>query len=108
MVRERQAAARDESGGAIQSVSDDEILEAYRLLAQEEGIFSEPASAACVAGLIKLAADSGQRTAMRDETVVCVITGHGLKDPETALSVEGEMVEVPAEQAAVERAMGLR
>jgi threonine synthase len=100
-------AARDESGGAIQSVNDEEILEAYRLLAREEGIFCEPASAACVAGLLKLTADSGQRTAMATQRVVCIITGHGLKDPDTALSVEAEMVELPAEQGAVERAMGL-
>ena len=53
-------AARDESGGAIHSVTDEEILEAYRLLAQEEGIFCEPASAACVAGLLKHAADRSE------------------------------------------------
>jgi threonine synthase len=107
--------ARDESGGAIQSVNDKEILEAYRLLAQEEGIFCEPASAACVAGLLKLAGDGGQGTgdsiqesALSTQTVVCVITGHGLKDPYTALGVEAEMVEVAADQGAVERAMGLK
>jgi threonine synthase len=100
-------AARDESRGAIQSVSDDEILEAYRLLALEEGIFCEPASAACVAGLLKLAADSGQRSALASQRIVCIITGHGLKDPDTALGVEAEMVEVAADRAAVERAMGL-
>jgi threonine synthase len=99
--------ARDESGGAIQSVSDDEILEAYRLLASEEGIFCEPASAACVAGLLKLSADSRQRSALASQTVVCIITGHGLKDPDTALRIEAEMTEVPAEREAVERAMGL-
>ncbi len=105
-------AARDESGGAIQSVTDDEILEAYRLLAQEEGIFAEPASAAGVAGLLKHARDHDPSTrsgqAMSRETVVCVITGHGLKDPEAALAVQGEMLEVPAELKAVEEAMGLR
>lgn len=100
--------ARDESGGAIQAVSDEEILEAYRLLALEEGIFCEPASAACVAGLLKLAADSAQRSVLSGQTVVCVITGHGLKDPDTALGIEAEMTEVEAEQGAVERAMGLR
>jgi threonine synthase len=97
-------AARDESGGAIKSVSDDEILEAYRLLAQEEGIFGEPASAACVAGLLKEARGAAS---LADQVVVCVITGHGLKDPETAMTVEARMLEVPAELAAVERAMGL-
>jgi threonine synthase len=96
-------AARDESGGAIDTVTDDEILAAYRLLAQEEGIFGEPASAACVAGLLKAA----PRLDLADKTVVCVITGHGLKDPDTALTVEAEMTDVPAELDAVERAMGL-
>ena len=103
----RQAvAARDDSGGAIDAVTDDEILEAYRLLAREEGIFCEPASAACVAGLLKVAAGD-RRSEIADRTVVCVITGHGLKDPDTALKVEGDMQGVAADIAAVERAMGL-
>ncbi|MEE8369333.1 MAG: threonine synthase [Dehalococcoidia bacterium] len=97
-------AARDESGGAIGAVTDEEILDAYRLLAQEEGIFAEPASAASVAGLIKYSQDHD----LTDQTVVCVITGHGLKDPDTALSIEAKMTEVPADQEAVEAAMGLR
>jgi threonine synthase len=96
-------AARDESGGAINSVTDEEILEAYRLLAQEEGIFGEPASAACVAGLLKHA----QSNDVSDQRIVCVITGHGLKDPETALKIETQSVEVDADAAAVEVAMGL-
>ncbi|HUG47376.1 MAG TPA: threonine synthase [Candidatus Limnocylindria bacterium] len=73
--------ARDESGGVIEAVSDDEILSAYRDLARLEGIFVEPASAASVAGVRKLAAaghiDPGA-------TIVCVLTGHGLKDPDSA------------------------
>ena len=96
-------AARDESGGAIAAVSDEEILDAYRLLAQEEGIFAEPAAGAAVAGLLKYGRDND----LSDKTVVCVITGHGLKDPETALGLQGEMVEVPADLEAVQRAMGL-
>ena len=96
-------AARDESGGAINSVTDDEILEAYRLLAQEEGIFCEPASAASLAGLLKHAATNS----VRDQRIVCIITGHGLKDPETAMNVEAQTTEVEAEQGAVEAAMGL-
>jgi threonine synthase len=100
-------AARDESGGAIQSVTDDEILEAYRLLAQEEGIFCEPASAACVAGLLKHGSTVVGKASLRDARVVCVITGHGLKDPETALGVEAPSFEVDADTAAVEAAMGL-
>jgi len=74
--------ARDESGGVIEAVTDEEILGAYRDLARYEGIFCEPASAASVAGVRKMAAagrlDPGA-------TIVCVLTGHGLKDPDTAL-----------------------
>jgi threonine synthase len=75
-------AARDESGGEIDSVTDDEILSAYRLLASLEGVFCEPASAASVAGLLK-AVEHG--LIERGETVVCTLTGHGLKDPERAI-----------------------
>jgi len=97
-------AARDESGGAISAVTDDEILSAWRRLAAEEGIFCEPASAACVAGVLKTAAADAR--AFRGETVVCVITGHGLKDPETALAEEPRVHRVPAELAAIERELG--
>jgi threonine synthase len=72
-------AARDESGGRIESVTDDEILDAYRLLAEKEGVFAEPASAASVAGVLKYRDD------LPEGTVVCTLTGHGLKDPDTAL-----------------------
>ena len=96
-------AARDESQGGIATVSDDEILEAYRLLAQEEGIFCEPASAACVAGLLKYSRDHD----LGEQTVVCVITGHGLKDPETALGIHTETTDLEPEVSAVEAAMGL-
>ncbi len=74
-------AARDQSGGRIEAVSDDEILDAYRLLATREGAFCEPASAAGVAGIIKFGAD------LPDGPIVCTLTGHGLKDPDTALSL---------------------
>ena len=74
--------ARDESGGAIDMVSDDEILAAYRLLAATEGVFVEPASAASVAGLLR-ASDLG--LVERGERVVCTDTGHGLKDPQRAI-----------------------
>ncbi len=74
--------ARDESGGAIDMVSDDEILAAYRLLAATEGVFVEPASAASVAGLLR-ASDLG--LVERGERVVCTVTGHGLKDPQRAI-----------------------
>ena len=74
--------ARDESGGAIDMVSDDEILAAYRMLAASEGVFVEPASAASVAGLLR-ASDLG--LVERGERVVCTVTGHGLKDPQRAI-----------------------
>jgi threonine synthase len=96
-------AARDESAGMIGAVTDDEIMEAYRLLAQEEGIFGEPASAAGVAGLLKY----GQDHDLSGETVVCVITGHGLKDPDVAISLQGPMKELPATVEAIQDAMGL-
>ena len=73
--------AKDESGGVIDSVSDEEILAAYRDIVRAEGIFCEPASAAGVAGVRKLAA-AGRIDA--GATIVCVLTGHGLKDPDTA------------------------
>jgi threonine synthase len=85
-------AARDESGGVIDSVTDDEILDAYRRLASTEGVFGEPASAASVAGLIKLV---GQGLDLSDQRVVCVITGSGLKDPDLAVSsATGQTIEV--------------
>ncbi len=96
-------AARDASGGVIEAVSDEEILNAYRLLAQEEGIFGEPASAASVAGLFKM---SREGLDLSNSTVVCIITGSGLKDPDTAMSIPAEVLEVPADLAAVEKAIG--
>jgi threonine synthase len=72
-------AARDESGGRIEAVTDDEILDAYRFLASREGVFCEPASAAGVAGILKYSDD------LPDGPIVCTLTGHGLKDPETAV-----------------------
>ncbi len=86
-------AARDESGGVIDMVSDAEILAAYRLLADSEGIFCEPASAASVAG-VRQCATRGRLG--RGEVVVCTLTGHGLKDPDTALAQVGEITRVPA------------
>ena len=74
-------AARDESGGIIDMVTDSEILAAYRLIAAQ-GVFAEPASAASVAGLIKFAAAGGIKPG---SVVVCTLTGHGLKDPDTAM-----------------------
>ena len=77
------AAARDESGGAIDSVTDRQILAAYRLLAREEGVFVEPASAASVAGLLQA---SEQGAVQPGSKVVCTVTGNGLKDPDWAIS----------------------
>ncbi len=74
--------ARDESKGLIAAVSDKQILQAYRLLADSEGLFVEPASAASVAGLIKLSKD---RYFKKGSVVVCILTGHGLKDPDRAI-----------------------
>ncbi|MGI5207114.1 threonine synthase [Spirillospora sp. CA-108201] len=76
-------AARDESGGAIDSVTDRQILAAYRLLAREEGVFVEPASAASVAGLLQATEQGGVEAGAR---VVCTVTGNGLKDPDWAIS----------------------
>ena len=95
--------ARDESGGVIGSVTDDEILDAYKLIAAREGVFGEPASAASVAGLIKMV-KSGMN--LSDKKVACVITGSGLKDPDTAVSVVQAPTEIPADIKAVERALG--
>jgi threonine synthase len=96
--------ARDESGGRIDMVSDTEILAAYHLMASKEGIFGEPASAASVAGLIKMARLGVK---LSEKRVVCVITGNGLKDVDVALKdVSGAFTEVPAEEKAVERALG--
>ena len=95
--------ARDQSNGVIDSVSDEEIITAYRLLASKEGIFGEPASAASVAGVIKL---SRQGMDFRGRRVVCVITGTGLKDPDLASQhTDVPLEELPAEQEAMERAL---
>jgi threonine synthase len=94
---EAMAAMRDSRGG-VNAVSDAQILDAYRLLAAREGVFCEPASAASVAGLIHHGAGDAQR-------VVCVLTGHGLKDPQTALEQAGSVVPCEATIEAVERAV---
>jgi threonine synthase len=96
--------AGDESGGLIDMVTDDEILAAYRLLAEGEGIFCEPASAASVAGLHKLVA--ANQLDLRDQTVVCVLTGSGLKDPDRALKMAAPVLEVGPTLEAVETALG--
>ena len=97
--------ARDDSEGLIDSVTDDEIVAAYRRLAAQEGLFCEPASAASVAGLLKQAAAGAD---VRGKTAVCILTGNGLKDPDTALKIEAVRHEAPADLAAVERVLGWR
>lgn len=97
-------AARDESGGAIGAVTDEEILHAYRLLATLEGVFVEPASAASVAGLLR-AVDEGM--VERGESVVCTLTGHGLKDPERAISTVEMCAPVEPTASAVAAELGL-
>ena len=92
--------ARDESDGEIDMVSDDEILEAYRVLASREGIFGEPASAASVAGLIKMV---NQGLNLSKQRVVCIITGNGLKDPDLAVSsITSQTVEIESTIEAIE------
>jgi threonine synthase len=94
---EAMAAMRDSRGG-VAAVTDEQILEAYRFLAAHEGVFCEPASAASVAGLLAHGADGAAR-------IVCVLTGHGLKDPQTALEQSGAVVPCEPEPDAVERAV---
>jgi len=97
-------AARDESGGLIEAVSDEEIIAAQHDVVRLEGIFCEPASAAGVAGVRRLAADGRLH---RSETVVCVLTGHGLKDPDAVQAEEGTLTPVAPELSAIRRAMEL-
>jgi threonine synthase len=94
-----------ESHGTAETVSDEEILDAQLTLARIEGIFVEPASASSIAGLKKLVKNG---VIDRDERVVCITTGHGLKDPDTAIKQCEKPVEVDAEISAIEQALGLK
>jgi threonine synthase len=96
-------AARDESGGLIRMVSDAEILEAYKLVAEIEGIFCEPASAASIAGVIKLGKESYFR---RGDRMVCTLTGHGLKDPDNAIAQSESPVTIPPVTGEVMKVLG--
>ncbi len=96
---EEAMAAVTGSRGQIRAVTDEEILDAYKFLASREGVFCEPASAASVAGLLKYGVPEGVTR------LVCVLTGHGLKDPQTALLQAGSVVPCEPELAAVERAV---
>jgi threonine synthase len=90
--------AMTSSGGAVRAVSDAQILDAYRLLATTEGVFCEPASAASVAGLLVHGAGNARR-------VVCVLTGHGLKDSQLALEQAGSVIPCPPDLSAIEEAV---
>jgi threonine synthase len=96
-------AARDESGGLIGMVNDEEILAAQKLLATKAGIFGEPASAASLAGLIKL---SRQGISFNGKCIVCIITGNGLKDTDIALKNAPSLLELPADLTVIEKALG--
>jgi len=96
--------ARDESGGIIDMVSDGEILAAQKIMAARGGVFGEPASAASFAGLLKL---SRSGTDFSRKRIVCIVTGTGLKDTDTALKGAEPFLELPADLTAVERALGL-
>ncbi|MFC1929123.1 threonine synthase [Chloroflexota bacterium] len=100
---QKAVAARDESGGIIDMVSDEEIIAVHRLMATEAGIFGEPASAASLAGLIKLSQKGMDFSSKR---IVCVVTGTGLKDTDTVLRNAEPFLELPADLAIVEQALG--
>ena len=100
---QKAAAARDESGGIIDMVSDEEIMAAHQLMATKAGIFGEPASAASLAGLIKL---SQKGMDFSPKRVVCVVTGTGLKDADTVLKSAEPFLELPSDLATVEQALG--
>lgn len=90
--------AMTSSGGSVNAVTDEQILTAYKFLARHEGVFCEPASAASVAGLLTHGAGDARR-------IVCVLTGHGLKDPQTALAQAGAVIPCEPEIGAIERAV---
>lgn len=97
-------AAQQESGGKFLAVTDEEILNAYRLVASSEGVFVEPASAASIAGLLKSVADGW---VPKGSTVVCTVTGNGLKDPDNALSGMPEVTPISVHASAVAEALEL-
>jgi len=98
-------AARDESGGIIDSVTDDEILAAYKLMAGKEGVFGEPASAAPLAGLLKMLK---QGKSYKDKRIVCIVTGNGLKDPDIPTKFVAPFPELPADLEVIEKHLGLK
>lgn len=96
--------ARDESGGLIDTVTDDEIISAYKMVASLEGIFVEPASAASIAGVIKL---NKAKFFKPGDCIVCIVTGHGLKDPDRAIACSEKPVSIPATEKAIVDLLGL-
>ena len=103
---EKAEEARDESGGVIRDVTDREILNSYKLLASKDGIFVEPASAASVAGLLKLI-EEGYFKDYNNIKVVAILTGHGLKDPDIAIKESQEPVEIGADIEKIIKAIGI-
>ncbi|MCL6087691.1 MAG: threonine synthase [Actinobacteria bacterium] len=102
--KEAEAAAK-ESKGKIDMVSDEQIIDAYKILALNEGIFCEPASAASVAGLIKAVKEKPEN--FKNKQIVCVLTGHGLKDPDTAISNSPEIIRVKKDYKQIEKVLKL-
>ena len=102
---EQALAARDESGGSIEAVTDKQILEAYRFVARQEGVFVEPASAASIAGLLMAHAAGTIRSGLR---VVCTVTGNGLKDPDWAISGAPAPITIAADVEAAAAALELQ
>ena len=102
-------AARDESGGVIDTVTDDEIVEAYKLVAAVEGVFCEPASAASIAGLIKYVKKGYFKNIPNAKEIkaVCILTGHGLKDPDRAMACAVKPLAVKADIKEILKAIGL-
>jgi threonine synthase len=104
--------ARDESGGLIDTVTDDEILAAYKLLASKEGVFVEPASAASVAGVLKLVKNgffnrqTGKPANRQTIKIVCVLTGHGLKDPDRAIAIVEKPIALAPEKELILKEIG--
>lgn len=99
---QKAVAARDESGGIIDMVSDEEIMSAYHFMATKAGIFGEPASAASVAGLIKMS----RKIDLSQKKVVCIITGNGLKDADVALKDAQPFLELKPDLQTIEKALG--
>lgn len=102
--KEAEAAAKD-SGGKIDMVSDEKIIQAYKILALNEGIFCEPASAASVAGLIKEADENPEM--LKGKQIVCILTGHGLKDPDIAIANSPEIISVKKDYDQIKKVLNL-